>query len=106
MSSTGQYNRYSSNKSSTFVANNKPFSILYGDGTTASGFLSQDTLNWSGLIVRNQTFAEVTQFPIASNILFDVKMRSETKETKKKVLQFFFCLTKKWHPRNGISIDC
>ena len=57
------------------MANNKPFSILYGDGTTASGILSQDTLNWSGLIVKNQTFAEVTQFPIASNILFDVKKR-------------------------------
>lgn len=54
------FNKYTSSKSSTYKANGKRFSISYGDGSSASGFFSIDTVTVSGLAVQNQTFAECT----------------------------------------------
>jgi cathepsin D len=56
------HSRYDSTKSSTYVANGTSFSIQYGSGSM-TGFLSQDVLNFGGLKVQNQTFAEATGEP-------------------------------------------
>ena len=56
--------------SGTYVKIGKSFSITYGDGSVTSGFLSQDTIDWGGLFVRNQIFAEATKFDSSS--LYDV----------------------------------
>jgi len=69
-----QYNRYAANQSSSYKANGKTFTITYGGQTSTKGYLSQDTLNWSGLIVKNQIFAEATQFPTGSTTIFDVRV--------------------------------
>jgi hypothetical protein len=41
------FNKYSSSASSTYVANGKTFSITYGDGSSAKGFFSIDTVTVS-----------------------------------------------------------
>ena len=51
--------RYNSADSSTYVANGKNFSILYGSGPV-NGYLSQDTVAVGDITVNNQVFAEVT----------------------------------------------
>ena len=61
------FNLYDSSASSTYIPNNKNFSILYGDGTKINGILSQDTISISGITVTNQIFAEATQFDLTSN---------------------------------------
>mmetsp|Transcript_5073 Transcript_5073/g.7751 ORF Transcript_5073/g.7751 Transcript_5073/m.7751 type:complete len:373 (+) Transcript_5073:57-1175(+) len=58
-SSCGRHAEYDSSKSSTYVANGTEFNIMYGSGPV-SGYESFDTLNFGGLIVENQEFAEVT----------------------------------------------
>lgn len=55
-----QQNKYNNSQSSTYYPNGVPFSITYGDGATSSGFLSSDVVQVAGLLVVNQTFAEVT----------------------------------------------
>ena len=57
---------YTSSKSSTYKRNGNSFSITYGDGTKTTGFLSQDTIDWGGLTVTDQIFAEATQFDTTS----------------------------------------
>ena len=57
---------YTDGQSSTYVKNGKAFSITYGDGTRTLGYLSQDTINWGGLIVKNQIFAEAYSFDTSS----------------------------------------
>mmetsp|Transcript_9686 Transcript_9686/g.27182 ORF Transcript_9686/g.27182 Transcript_9686/m.27182 type:complete len:410 (+) Transcript_9686:87-1316(+) len=56
------HNQYNSSQSSTYVANGESFEIQYGTGRL-SGFLSQDTLTWSDMVVTGQTFAEATEEP-------------------------------------------
>ena len=57
---------YTAGKSNTYVRNGKNFTITYGDGTKTVGYLSQDSINWSGLIVKNQIFAEAKTFDTTS----------------------------------------
>lgn len=51
--------RYDSAKSSTYVANNTNFSILYGSGPV-NGFLSQDSVQVGDVTVTGQVFAQIT----------------------------------------------
>lgn len=53
---------YSSSESSTYRANNTDMSIQYGSGSM-KGFLSTDSLNVGGIVVKNQTFGEATRLP-------------------------------------------
>ena len=66
-----EFNKYSSSNSSSYISNGKHFSITYGDETSASGFFSIDTVNVSGIVVRNQTFAECTSLIGMSSDAFD-----------------------------------
>ncbi|CAF2130644.1 unnamed protein product [Rotaria magnacalcarata] len=59
-SSCNGFNKYNSAQSTTYVANGETFSISYGDGSSASGFLSVDVVTINGMAVKNQTFAECT----------------------------------------------
>jgi cathepsin D len=58
-SSCGRHNKYDSTKSLSYVKNGTSFDILYGSGPV-SGYQSVDDLNFGGLIVKAQDFAEVT----------------------------------------------
>jgi len=51
--------RYSETASSTYVANNSNFSIMYGSGPV-SGFISQDSVTVGDIVVTGQLFAEIT----------------------------------------------
>jgi saccharopepsin len=51
--------RYNSAASSTYVANNTNFSIMYASGPV-NGFFSQDTVQVGDISVANQGFAQVT----------------------------------------------
>lgn len=53
------HNQYNHAKSKTYVANGEPLEIQYGTGSMM-GFLSQDTVNFGGLIVKGQVFGEAT----------------------------------------------
>jgi hypothetical protein len=64
---------YQSNASSTYIPDNKNFSISYGDGTQITGFLSQDTVQIEEITVKNQIFAEATQFDLTSK--YDVILK-------------------------------
>jgi len=55
------HNQYDSSASSTYVENGKKFSIEYGDGSTATGTLCDDTVTVGGLAVTGQAFAEITK---------------------------------------------
>jgi len=56
------HNQYDHTKSTTYVANGTDFSIEYGSGSL-TGFLSYDTVNFGGLNIKNQIFAEATDQP-------------------------------------------
>lgn len=51
--------KYDSSASSTYAANGTAFNIEYGSGA-CTGYISQDTINWAGLKLENQGFAEIT----------------------------------------------
>jgi len=56
------HTKYYSTLSNTYKANGTSFSIQYGTGS-ADGFLSQDSLGIGGVVVKSQTFAEITGEP-------------------------------------------
>jgi len=56
------HSKYHADKSSTYVANGKPYSIRYGSGS-CEGYLSQDSLAIAGITVKNQVFGEATKVP-------------------------------------------
>lgn len=58
-SSCGRHAKYNAAKSSTYIANGTSFDITYGSGPV-SGYQSVDNLNFGGLVVKDQEFAEVT----------------------------------------------
>jgi cathepsin D len=62
------HNKYTSSKSSTYVANGTVLNITYGSGGIY-GFLSKDNLQVAGLTVKSVTFGEVTK---ESGVSFDV----------------------------------
>lgn len=53
-------NKYARGSSSAYTAIGTPFVIEYADGDTVNGVLSQDRLDWGGLAVPNQVFAEIS----------------------------------------------
>ena len=65
------FNLYRNENSSTYVKNGKEFFIRYADLTETIGFLSQDTVTLDNLVIKNQIFAEATQFD-TSDESFDV----------------------------------
>ncbi|KAL0094952.1 secreted aspartyl protease [Phycomyces blakesleeanus] len=56
------HRRYESTKSSTFSENGTDFAIRYGTGSL-EGFISQDTVNFGGIELENQGFAESVKEP-------------------------------------------
>jgi len=58
----GQHTRFNPTASSTLKDLNKPFSLTYGDGSTTSGDLVQDTVSVGGLAVANQIFGAATKY--------------------------------------------
>lgn len=57
--SCGRHAKYDSSKSSTYIANGTTFHIEYGSGPV-DGYQSYDNLNFGGLGVTKQEFAQVT----------------------------------------------
>lgn len=57
--SCGRHAEYDSSASSTYIANGTVFNIEYGSGPV-SGYQSIDKLDFGGMIVEQQEFAEVT----------------------------------------------
>ncbi|XP_011210079.2 lysosomal aspartic protease [Bactrocera dorsalis] len=56
------HNTYNSSASSTYQVNNQSFAIQYGSGNL-TGYLAEDTVNVSGLVITGQTFAIATSEP-------------------------------------------
>jgi len=52
---------YDPSQSSTYVEDGRPWQIGYGDGSTATGTLAQETVNIGGITITKQTFAMATQ---------------------------------------------
>lgn len=60
------HNKYDSSESSTYKADGRNFTILYGSGGQLSGFHSIDTLALAGVDIVDQIFAEIVQEPSVS----------------------------------------
>lgn len=71
--------RFVETKSSTYKSSSTKFSIEYGDGSTASGHLAQDTVSIAGLTIKNQIFADVTDQGMMKKALIISKPISRNK---------------------------
>jgi saccharopepsin len=56
------HSKYDSSSSSSYKQNGSDFEIRYGSGSL-SGFVSSDTLDFAGMTIKNQLFAEATEEP-------------------------------------------
>ena len=56
------HRKYNSAKSTSYVRDNRAFSIKYGTGSV-EGFLSRDTVHLGGVLMPNITFGEVIRQP-------------------------------------------
>jgi saccharopepsin len=56
------HQKYDSSSSSSFKQNGTDFEIRYGSGSL-SGFVSSDTLEFAGMNIKDQLFAEATEEP-------------------------------------------
>ncbi|CAF4181383.1 unnamed protein product, partial [Rotaria magnacalcarata] len=65
------FRKYNSAASSTYVANGTQFTIVYGSGAFATGFLSIDTLTIDGIAVAHQAFGDCTDVYGMSSDAFD-----------------------------------
>ncbi|KAG1441826.1 hypothetical protein G6F56_011317 [Rhizopus delemar] len=52
---SNSHTKYNPNKSSTYAADGRAWSISYGDGSSASGILAKDNVNLGGLQIKGQT---------------------------------------------------
>ena len=57
----GQHNIYDPSKSNTSVNLHKTFNITYGDGSAATGYVFNDTVNLRGIVIKNQQVEAVAQ---------------------------------------------
>jgi len=67
----GSHTRYNPGASSTSVRLRKTFSVEFGDGSTASGSLFNDTVTIAGLTATSQTFGAAARFSPGFNPLVD-----------------------------------
>jgi cathepsin D len=56
------HSKYDSSQSSSYVADGRNFSIQYGSGSL-TGIVSQDTVTFGGIPIKNQAFAEAIKEP-------------------------------------------
>ncbi len=77
--SLADFNKYSSSKSTTYVANGKTFSITYGDSSSATGFFSIDTVTVSYRIGNSFTlhYNKVVDYENKSVFLYLFKMKKK-----------------------------
>lgn len=59
--SCNKHLKYSHEKSSTYIRENKVFGIVYGDGSLVRGYTSYDSLAIGGMQIKMQGFAEITK---------------------------------------------
>ncbi|KAH8917603.1 acid protease, partial [Atractiella rhizophila] len=56
-SNSMKHPKFNSSASSSFVGSTTPWDITYGDGTTVTGFVAQDTLSIAGFTIPSQGFS-------------------------------------------------
>ncbi|UJR38729.1 hypothetical protein I4U23_031394 [Adineta vaga] len=66
-----RFHKYRAADSLTYVSNGDLFSITYGDGSSASGYFSIDSVMINGITVERQRFAECTSINGMNNDIFD-----------------------------------
>jgi cathepsin D len=67
----GSHTRYVPEDSSTSVRLRKTFNTQYGDGSTVSGSLFNDTVSIAGLTATSQTFGAAARFSQGFNVVAD-----------------------------------
>ncbi|KAH8925289.1 acid protease, partial [Atractiella rhizophila] len=67
---TTKHPKFATSASSTFVGSTTPWEITYGDGTTTTGFVAQDTLGIAGFRIPSQGFsvANITSEQLDSEV--------------------------------------
>ncbi|KAH8914358.1 acid protease, partial [Atractiella rhizophila] len=67
---TTKHPKFATSASSTFVGSTTPWQITYGDGTSTTGFVAQDTLRIAGFTIPSQGFsvANITSEQLDSGV--------------------------------------